>query len=169
MKKKKIFNRVVSKYRSSPSTIQTDLTSLDAPEYLSQLLKDRRQLAAVPNMFFHVERLLDQGKFQYIYSFCFCLIKFIKEINNVRINLFNLITRPKIELPNPRGEKKIFQDKIFIPVQQYPDVSFYLTIITYSQLMLFSIRGQHYTFQTVILVKSHPFCFCIHTKLNRFL
>jgi len=53
----------------------------------------------------------------------FCFNKFIKEINNVRINLFNLITRPKIELPNPKGEKRIFQEKIFIPVQQYPDVS----------------------------------------------
>jgi len=52
-------------------------------------------------------------------------VLFLKEINNVRINLFNLITRPKIELPIPKGEKKIFQEKIFIPIQQYPDVSFY--------------------------------------------
>lgn len=25
-------------------------------------MKDKRQLAAVPNMFLHIERLLDQGK-----------------------------------------------------------------------------------------------------------
>ncbi len=50
------------KYRTSPPTTQTDPNLTDAPEYLSQLLKDRRQLAAVPNMFFHVPRLLDQGK-----------------------------------------------------------------------------------------------------------
>ncbi len=46
--------------RTSPPTVQADLNT---PEYLSQLLKDRRQLAAVPNMFFHVERLLDQGNY----------------------------------------------------------------------------------------------------------
>ncbi len=93
----------------------------NTPEYLSQLLKDRRQLAAVPNMFFHVERLLDQGNYLHFYLFIHYF--FYSEINNVRVNLFNLITRPKIDLPNPVGEKKIYQEKVFIPVQQYPDVS----------------------------------------------
>lgn len=45
------------------------------------------------------------------------------EINKVRVNLFNLSTRPKMELPEPTGEKKIFQEKVFIPVQQHPEVS----------------------------------------------
>lgn len=31
-------------------------------DYLAQLLKDRKQLAAFPNVFNHVERLLDEGK-----------------------------------------------------------------------------------------------------------
>lgn len=31
-------------------------------DYLAQLLKDRKQLAAFPNVFAHVERLLDEGK-----------------------------------------------------------------------------------------------------------
>lgn len=31
-------------------------------DYLAQLLKDRKQLAAFPNVFIHVERLLDEGK-----------------------------------------------------------------------------------------------------------
>lgn len=31
-------------------------------DYLAQLLKDRKQLAAFPNVFTHVERLLDEGK-----------------------------------------------------------------------------------------------------------
>jgi len=48
---------------------------------------------------------------------------FLSEINSVRVNLFNLITRPKIDLPNPVGDKKIYQEKVFIPVHQYPDVS----------------------------------------------
>lgn len=30
-------------------------------DYLAQLLKDRKQLAAFPNVFNHVERLLDGG------------------------------------------------------------------------------------------------------------
>jgi hypothetical protein len=51
----------------------------------------------------------------------------------VRVNLFNLITRPKIDLPHPKGDKKIFQEKVFIPVQQYPDVSFHSTITTDSR------------------------------------
>ena len=42
------------------------------------------------------------------------------------MNLFNLSTRPKMELPEPDGEKKIFQEKVFIPVQQHPEVSVYL-------------------------------------------
>lgn len=31
-------------------------------DYLAQLLKDRKQLAAFPNVFIHVERLLDEGE-----------------------------------------------------------------------------------------------------------
>lgn len=31
-------------------------------DYLAQLLKDRKQLAAFPNVFQHIERLLDEGK-----------------------------------------------------------------------------------------------------------
>ena len=32
-------------------------------DYLAQLLKDKKQLAAFPNVFIHMERLLDDGKF----------------------------------------------------------------------------------------------------------
>ena len=31
-------------------------------DYLAQLLKDKKQLAAFPNVFVHLERLLDDGK-----------------------------------------------------------------------------------------------------------
>ncbi len=34
-------------------------------EYLSQLLKDKKQLAAFPNVFHHVERLVDEGQLQH--------------------------------------------------------------------------------------------------------
>lgn len=30
-------------------------------DYLAQLLKDRKQITAFPNMFMHVERLIDEG------------------------------------------------------------------------------------------------------------
>ena len=33
----------------------------ETPEYLAQLLKDRKQIQAFPNVFIHVERLLDEG------------------------------------------------------------------------------------------------------------
>lgn len=36
-------------------------------DYLAQLLKDRKQLAAFPNVFNHVERLLDEGTTYFIY------------------------------------------------------------------------------------------------------
>jgi Homodimerisation region of STAR domain protein len=31
-------------------------------DYLAQLLKDKKQIAAFPNVFLHVERLLDEGE-----------------------------------------------------------------------------------------------------------
>lgn len=34
----------------------------NSPEYLSQLLKDKKQIQAFPNVFVHLERLLDEGK-----------------------------------------------------------------------------------------------------------
>lgn len=36
-------------------------------DYLAQLLKDRKQLAAFPSVFVHVERLLDEGRNWYQY------------------------------------------------------------------------------------------------------
>jgi protein quaking len=40
--------------------------STTTAEYLAQLLKDKKQLAAFPNVFLHLERLLDDGKFKLI-------------------------------------------------------------------------------------------------------
>lgn len=40
----------------------TNTTTQSIADYLSQLLKDRKQLAAFPNVFIHVERLLDEGE-----------------------------------------------------------------------------------------------------------
>lgn len=35
-------------------------------DYLAQLLKDKKQLAAFPSVFIHVERLLDEGKINFL-------------------------------------------------------------------------------------------------------
>lgn len=35
-------------------------------DYLAQLLKDRKQITAFPNMFMHVERLIDEGNYSNI-------------------------------------------------------------------------------------------------------
>lgn len=47
----------------------TNSTTQSIADYLSQLLKDRKQLAAFPNVFIHVERLLDEGELHthYVY------------------------------------------------------------------------------------------------------
>jgi len=37
------------------------LLSTNSPEYLVQLLKDKRQLQTVPGCFVHLERILDEG------------------------------------------------------------------------------------------------------------
>lgn len=40
----------------------TNPTTQSIADYLAQLLKDKKQIAAFPNVFLHVERLLDEGK-----------------------------------------------------------------------------------------------------------
>lgn len=48
-------------------------------DYLAQLLKDRKQITAFPNMFMHVERLIDEGNYYnitMIFYFTITLILF---------------------------------------------------------------------------------------------
>ena len=48
-------------------------------DYLAQLLKDKKQLAAFPNVFVHMERLLDDGKcWVPIFSSVYCLLSTFK-------------------------------------------------------------------------------------------
>ncbi len=49
-------------------------TTQSIADYLAQLLKDRKQLAAFPNVFNHIERLLDEGKRFFFSLFCFSFI-----------------------------------------------------------------------------------------------
>ncbi|KAI1729742.1 homodimerization region of STAR domain protein [Ditylenchus destructor] len=76
-------------------------------DYLTQLLKDKKQLAAFPNVFGHVERLLDD------------------EINRVRVTIFQCeFTREPLQLPEPAGEIITKQEKVFVPVKAYPEYNF---------------------------------------------
>ena len=44
-------------------------TEVNTTEYLAQLLKDKKQLAAFPNVILHLERILDEGTKQRLFSF----------------------------------------------------------------------------------------------------
>ena len=43
---------------------ETNKDERNTPEYLAQLLKDKKQIQAFPNVFVHLEKLLDEGKFR---------------------------------------------------------------------------------------------------------
>ena len=47
-------------------------------DYLAQLLKDKKQLAAFPNVFLHVERLLDDGKRNHSLK-CLCIFVYFAD------------------------------------------------------------------------------------------
>lgn len=77
-------------------------------DYLAQLLKDKKQLAAFPNVFIHMERLLDD------------------EISKVRGNLFQIngyVKEPLI-LPEGSGPPVIHSEKVYVPVKEHPDFNF---------------------------------------------
>ncbi|XP_022243195.1 protein held out wings-like isoform X2 [Limulus polyphemus] len=77
-------------------------------DYLAQLLKDKSRLVAFPNFFTHLERLLDE------------------EITKVRNSLFQINGTKKepLVLPEPVGEHVTIQEKVFVPVKDYPDYNF---------------------------------------------
>ncbi|XP_076054861.1 protein held out wings isoform X2 [Oratosquilla oratoria] len=77
-------------------------------DYLAQLLKDKKQLAAFPSVFMHVERLLDE------------------EINKVRANLFHVNGGPRepLSLPEPQGASVSLSEKVYVPVKDHPDFNF---------------------------------------------
>lgn len=95
----------------NPSSNASAHVSVNKPtpdlDYLTQLLKDKKQLAAFPNVFGHVERLLDD------------------EINRVRVTIFQCeFTREPLQLPEPNGEIITKQEKVFVPVKAYPEYNF---------------------------------------------
>jgi protein quaking len=77
-------------------------------DYLAQLLKDKKQLAAFPNVFLHVERLLDD------------------EIGKVRGNLFQINGKKNepLVLPDAAGAPVSLSEKVYVPLKDHPDFNF---------------------------------------------
>ncbi|BFZ09578.1 hypothetical protein BsWGS_12617 [Bradybaena similaris] len=86
---------------------ETNRDDRNTPEYLAQLLKDKKQIQALPNVFIHTEKILDE------------------EINRVRLSLFHHQgKRAVLDLPEPQGPAVQLQEKLFVPVKEYPDFNF---------------------------------------------
>jgi len=80
---------------------------LGTPEYLAQLMKDKRTLQAFPNAFIHLERVLDD------------------EIARVRSNVLYLGTNTEpLCLPEPLGPVISLTEKLVVPTKDYPDFNF---------------------------------------------
>ncbi|VDK40544.1 unnamed protein product [Taenia asiatica] len=79
------------------------------PEYLQELLMDKKQLQSMPNSFKHVELILE------------------KEIAQVRERLFHKngsIQMSNTDLPDPSGQIVTLQRKVYIPVKENPTYNF---------------------------------------------
>ncbi|XP_062379667.1 protein quaking-A isoform X3 [Sardina pilchardus] len=85
-----------------------------SPDYLMQLLNEKKLMTSLPNLcgiFTHLERLLDE------------------EINRVRKDMYNdtvngMTDKHPLELPDPMGPIVHLQEKLFVPVKEYPDYNF---------------------------------------------
>ena len=76
------------------------MTEVNTTEYLAQLLKDKKQLAAFPNVFIHLERLLDEGNHpQNIFDLSFVLSSPLRFFSHFpSLCLFRLLFLPKPSL-----------------------------------------------------------------------
>lgn len=89
------------------SSENTNTTDRSSPDYLAQLLKDKKQFQNLPAVFTHAERLLD------------------REIYKVRCNLFHLQSNKEpMVLPDADGEIIQLTEKLFVPQREHPDVSY---------------------------------------------
>ncbi|XP_071756752.1 protein quaking-B isoform X2 [Centroberyx gerrardi] len=87
-----------------------------SPDYLMQLMNDRKVMSSLPNfsgIFTHLERLLDE------------------EIGRVRKDMYNdtmnggmLNGRDFEELPEGIGPVSQLQEKLYVPVKEHPDFNF---------------------------------------------
>ncbi|XP_041703081.1 protein quaking-A isoform X4 [Coregonus clupeaformis] len=85
-----------------------------SPDYLMQLLNEKKLMTSLPNLcgiFTHLERLLDE------------------EINRVRKDMYNDTAngpgdKHPLELPEALGPIIHLQEKLFVPLKEYPDYNF---------------------------------------------
>ncbi|XP_075230896.1 protein held out wings isoform X2 [Lycorma delicatula] len=86
----------------------SNVSTQSIADYLAQLLKDRKQVTAFPNVFMHVERLIDE------------------EIAKVRSSLFqvNGVKKEPLELPEAQGAPTTLTEKVFVPVKEHPEFNF---------------------------------------------
>ncbi|XP_046407199.1 protein held out wings-like isoform X2 [Ischnura elegans] len=85
-----------------------NINTQSTADYLAQLLKDKKQLVAFPNVFIHVERLLDE------------------EVGKVRSSLFQINGTKKepLVLPEAEGPNTTLSEKVYVPVKEHPDFNF---------------------------------------------
>lgn len=84
------------------------------PDYLMQLMNDKKLMSSLPNfcgIFNHLERLLDE------------------EISRVRKDMYNdtlngSTDKRNAELPDAVGPVVQLQEKLYVPVKEYPDFNF---------------------------------------------
>jgi protein quaking len=102
------YNKIsTSNYSSMHSPPASD-GSNSSPDYLAQLLKDRKQMQAFNNVFIHLGRILEE------------------EICRVRESLFHqqVISKEPLHLPEQFGQVVVLSEKLFIPVKEFPDFNF---------------------------------------------
>ncbi|VDK50647.1 unnamed protein product [Anisakis simplex] len=76
-------------------------------DYLIELLKERTNMNMFPRTFIHIERLIEE------------------EINRVQLELFQFsFSIEKQDLPEPKGQVVVVQEKVYIPIKEYPDYNF---------------------------------------------
>ncbi|KAM9395414.1 KH domain-containing RNA-binding protein QKI [Salvelinus alpinus] len=88
------------------------------PDYLMQLMNDKKLMSSLPNfcgIFNHLERLLDE------------------EISRVRKDMYNdtlngSTEKRSSELPDAVGPIVQLQEKLFVPVKEYPDIDISVSI-----------------------------------------
>ncbi|XP_063402831.1 KH domain-containing RNA-binding protein qki.L-like isoform X8 [Mytilus trossulus] len=87
---------------------ETNKDERNTPEYLAQLLKDKKQIQAFPSVFIHLEKLLDE------------------EINRVRLALFHHKgnQREELVIPDGVGAVQTFSEKLYVPTKDHPEFNF---------------------------------------------
>ncbi|KAG8583088.1 hypothetical protein GDO81_008273 [Engystomops pustulosus] len=86
------------------------------PDYLMQLMNDKKLMSSLPNfcgIFNHLERLLDEE-----------ISRVRKDMYNDTLNGSGNLERRSAELPDGIGPIVQLQEKLYVPVKEYPDFNF---------------------------------------------